>query len=322
MGRMRPKAGFDDEYIEMCRGLERMAALYKAKKLPTDKEQSSMGVGRIFRAIKRLGVKGAYRRYRVDQSGVNQILPSAETGDADRKLQQEADSYFSVDRIAVYTAEFGGYDEILEPVIHPDNIDYYLLSDRPLQTNSAWIRLDPADYIPEEYRKKPTLANRWCKMHPHVIFPQYRYSVYIDANCLVVSDFTVMINRMGDFPVAMFRHKNRECVYDEIEACRIKNKAPKKALLKHRTILESHGVPRKYGLAEATVIARKHLESECINLMEDWWQAFLAGSGRDQIALIDALWRSGIRPSQITTLGNNIYQCDLFIVMPHQKNRG
>lgn len=319
---MRSKAGFDDEYIAMCHGLERMATLYKAKKLPTVKEQSSLSVGRIFRAIKRLGVKEAYRRYRIDKSGVDRILSSTETGDHKQEIPQVEDSYFSSNRIAVYMAEFDDYDEIFEPVIRPDNIDYYLLSDRPEHTNSAWFRLDPADYIPEEYRKNPTYANRWCKMHPHVIFPEYRYSVYIDANCLVVSDFTVLINRMGEFPVSMFRHKNRDCVYDEIEACRIKNKAPRRALKKERAVLEVHGVPRKYGLAEATVIARRHMEPECIRLMEAWWQALLSGCGRDQIALIEVLWSAGIRPSQITTLGTNLYQCDLFILMPHHIARG
>ena len=318
---MKSSKSNSSEYVALCHGLERMAALYKAKNQSVSKGQESPGVGRIIHAIKKHGVKEAFRRYRIDRSGVDQILSSAGREDGEKKPEAE-DHYFSADRIAVYTAEFGGYDEIMEPVLQPDNIDYYLLSDRPLRTDTAWTRLDPGAYIPEAYRENPTLANRWCKMHPHVLFPQYRYSVYIDANCLVVSDFTVLINRMGDCPVAMFRHKNRECVYDEIDACQIKGKAPRKELQKHRTVLEAHGVPVKYGLAEATVIARRHMEPECIRLMEDWWQAFLAGSGRDQIALIDVLWHAGIRPSQVTTLGTNLYQCDLFILMPHHRARG
>ena len=188
-----------------------------------------------------------------------------------------------------------------------------------MKEDTSWIRLEPSRYIPEEYRNTPVLANRWCKMHPHVIFPQYRYSVYLDANTLIVSDFTALINRLGAFPIAMFRHKNRGCVYDELEACIIKKKAPRKALEKQRELLKAHGVPRQYGLAEATVIVRRHMEKECIDVMENWWQSFLEGAGRDQISLIDTLWKLKINPSQITTLGSNLYKCDLFILMSHHK---
>ena len=314
---MRPSADRQDEYIAMCHGLERMAALYKAKRHVSIDEATDGYVRRVIRLIKKRGLRESFRRYRIRRSGVNRILPVSEPSAEMEELSVGGDAYFSDEKIAVYMAEFGGYDEIMEPVIHPDNIDYYLLTDRFFPGTSIWKRLDPSTYIPEEYQKNPVLANRWCKMHPHEIFPQYQYSVYIDANILIVSDFTVFINRLKAFPVAMFRHKNRNCVYDEIEACVIKEKAPRDKLKKHRAVLEAHGVPRKYGLAEATVIVRRHMEQDCIILMENWWQAYLAGSGRDQIALIDVLWRSNIKPAQITTLGSNLYQCDLFILMPH-----
>ena len=265
--------------------------------------------------IRKMGIQKTFWRYRVLKSGVDNILPTAMDDSSSRNR-----NYFSSDRIAVYTAEFGGYDELLEPVIQPDNVDYFLISDREPYPESKWKRIDPELFIPQEYRHNPALSNRWCKMHPHKLFMDYRYSIYIDANCLIVSDFTDLINRMGDFPVAMFRHKNRDCVYDEIEACIIKKKASRESLFRQRTVLENHGVPKQYGLAEATVIARRHMEKECIALMESWWQAFLTGSGRDQISLIDALWKEGINPTQITTLGPNLYQCDLFILMPHRRS--
>ena len=311
---MMTKGTEEAGYTDLCLGLERMASLYKNKEKqgPGKKKNSPL---RILFLIRRMGIRKALWRYRVLKSGVDNILPSA-TED----LSARSRNYFSSEKIVVYTAEFGGYDELPEPIIQPDNIDYFLISDREPLPESKWKRIDPEPLIPQEYQKDPVLSNRWCKMHPHVIFPQYQYSVYIDANCLVVSDVTDLINRMEDFPVAMFRHKNRDCVYDEIEACIIKKKAPRESLIRHRAVLENHGVPKQYGLAEATVIARKHLEKECIDLMEDWWQAFLAGSGRDQIALIDALWKAGIKPSRITTLGLNLYQCDLFILMPHHKS--
>ena len=128
---------------------------------------------------------------------------------------------------------------------------------------------------------------------------------------------------MGEFPVAMFRHKNRDCAYEEIKACMLKNKAPRDALEAHAALLRAHGVPEKYGMLEAPVIARRHMDPRCMELMDRWWYAFLKGSGRDQIALIDALWALKIQPSRLSALGRSISLCDLFIAMKHCKqNKG
>ena len=44
------------------------------------------------------------------------------------------------------------------------------------------------------------------------------------------------------------------------------------------------------------------------------------GSGRDQISLIECLWRDGIDPYAIGTLGDNLQRCDLFLQMNHSND--
>ena len=225
--------------------------------------------------------------------------------------------YFGEERIAVYTSLFGKYDFLREPIIHPDNIDYFVLTDGIVKDGSLWKRLDINELIPLAVISDPILANRWCKMHPHILFPDYRYSVYIDANIWPFSDFTALTASLEDFPVAMFRHKKRDCVYDEIASCIAQGKASKESLLSHLETITSHRIPRHWGLLEASVIARKHSDPICCNLMAQWWEAFLQGSKRDQISLIDVLWQKGILPSTVGSLGTNLQRCDLFVQMPH-----
>lgn len=225
--------------------------------------------------------------------------------------------YLGEERIAVYTSLFGKYDVLREPIIHPDNIDYFVLTDGVIKDESLWKRLDINGLIPEAFVSDPILANRWCKMHPHLLFPDYKYSVYVDANIWPFSDFTALTASLEDFPVAMFRHKKRNCVYDEIASCIAQGKASKESLLSHLETITSHGIPRHWGLLEASVIARKHSDPICRNLMERWWDAFLRGSRRDQISLIDVLWQEGILPSTVGSLGTNLQRCDLFVQMPH-----
>lgn len=314
---MLPKKEGQAEYTALCGGLERMAYLYKNKKSARTGVQKHR-MARFLLTVHQDGVRGALRKNRIWKSGVDRQLP-AENPDKIRDGLSGYRNYFSSERIAVYTAEFGQYDEILEPVIQPDNIDYFLITDRKPAATGRWKVLDSVDCVPKEYRKSPLLCNRWCKMHPHLLFPEYSISIYIDANYLIVSDLTELANRMREYPAAMFLHKNRTCVYKEVDACLIKEKAPAEALEAHRKRLKEHGVPENYGLLEATVIARRHRDPGCVELMENWWEAFLQGSGRDQIALIDVLWEMKVRPSVLGTLGTNIDLCNLFIRMPHLK---
>ena len=235
-----------------------------------------------------------------------------------QKAVERKPLYVREQRIAVYTALFGAYDLLREPLLRADNIDYYVLTDQEIPEGRVWKRIDATGIIPDEYKDDPVLCNRWCKMHPHLVFKDYNYSIYIDSNIWVFSDLTPLAAGLDTYPVALFRHKSRDCVYDEVQACLDQEKDTKESLKAHCKEVRSHGIPRYWGLLEASIIARKHFEPECVSLMDAWWDAFIRNSRRDQISLIDCLWVKGIHPSVIGTLGNNLQRCDLFSQMYHE----
>ncbi|MBO4230512.1 MAG: DUF616 domain-containing protein [Bacteroidales bacterium] len=235
-----------------------------------------------------------------------------------QKAVERKSLYIREQRIAVYTSFFGPYDILREPMLRPDNIDYYVLTDQEVQEGSVWERLDTTAIVPDEYQGDPVLSNRWIKMHPHMFLKDYQYSVYLDSNIWVFSDLTPLTAGLDAFPVAMFRHKKRDCVYDEVKACLKQKKDTKRSLKTHLKVIRSHGIPRNWGLLEASVIARKHFEPECVSLMDSWWDAFVRNSRRDQISLVDCLWTKGIDPSVIGTLGDNLQRCDMFLQMSHR----
>ncbi len=308
---MKPKGAREADYAMMLEGLETLAGVLKERKKPGDGRPA--GVRSALRAVRRNGLKEGLRKWRILRSGVDRDLRR----DAPAEEPRGPERYFSEERVAVYMAMFGNYDEIREPLIQPDNVDYFLISDAPPAEGSRWTWLSPDSLVPEAYRRDPALANRWCKMHPHRIFPDYRLSVYLDSNFWIVSDLTALVSGMGAFPLAMFLHKNRDCVYEEIRACRIKGKAPEAALRAHEALLRAHGVPEKSGLLEAPVLVRRHHDPECVRLMDAWWDAFLAGCRRDQISLADALWLLKIPVRTVGTLGSDFRRCNLLIAMPH-----
>ncbi len=335
-----------DGYLMMVQGLEHMANLYKHANVPT-----------IWMRLKRLvsqegaaGIAYQSRKYlKRCQTAVNvelkgriqlikkskfrprtylHLLRKKKSVHVNRGtricrpqegLSYAPELYFREGKVAVYTAMFGGYDHILDPVIQPDNIDYYIITDRELPQESKWIKIDPETFIPQELLGDSVLCNRWCKMHPHILFQDYEASIYLDSNLLVVSDLTPFVSLAEAFSVAMFKHWKRDCVYQEIEVCINDMRDTEKNLKRHEARLREQGIPERWGLVEAPVIARLHTDTRCISLMEDWWKNFITGSRRDQISLIETLWQNGIRPEHIATLGNNIYSCNLIIKTQHRK---
>lgn len=316
------------KYLRRLSALERKAEWYK---------QSSRGF------LKRLtGFAVSWRRASKRKAQVpgGQAVPRLDRG----TVREREDSYFSPCRIAVYTVLFGAYDELKEPWIRPDNIDYYVLTDQEVPEGSAWkkkdipdcaqgFKLPGAKEAAETGFPETVLRNRFLKMFPHLIFPDYEISIYLDANIQVCSDLTALTAGLPPehpsgfqpaqpqvcLPICMFRHKKRDCVHEEIKACIAQKKAPEGRLLKEGEALRQSGIPEHWGLLEAPVIVRRHRNEACRRLMETWWSEFLKGSGRDQPALIRALKKEGLTPDCIVPLGTNLRRCSLFVQTEHKK---
>ena len=87
--------------------------------------------------------------------------------------------------------------------------------------------------------------------------------------------------------------------------------------------LQEQGMPKNYGLADCSVIARKHHDIACIGLMEQWWEEFLRNSRRDQLSFPYVLFKNGMSVYDVTTLGSNRVINDALDVTMHiQATRG
>ncbi|MBO5520571.1 MAG: DUF616 domain-containing protein [Eubacterium sp.] len=310
-------------FFREIKRMEKLAGQYRGmisvRRGRKGKEDSSP-----IKRFRQMSVKDAARKGKWKLGGwirkkVNPVSRTEQNLALDRQSAAERkELYIREEKIVVYTALFGDYDSVPEPQMKPENIDYVLLTDQPFPEKTCWQRCRRESLLPEELRSDPILCNRWCKMHPHLLFPEYTYSIYIDSNIRVFSDLTPVAAGLDRYPVAMFRHKKRDCVYEEVQACIDQKKADPISLRRHEETIRTHGIPPKWGLLEASIIARKHMDPACISLMDDWWEAFRSNSRRDQISLIDVLWQAEISPDKIGTLGYNLQRCDLFVQEKHR----
>lgn len=238
--------------------------------------------------------------------------------DNELKINTKEKNICNIPKIAVYSCITGNYDkEILEPFVKLENTDFYLFTDNEKQTSENWI----IKAIPKEIDKKYNniLKNRYMKMHPHDLFKNYDYSIYIDGNVKVMSDLTELVYAINEnVGMAMHKHQFRDCICDEIEVCRIKKKGNYKEMKKQVEKYVENGFPKKFGMLEATIIVTDLKNEVAKKLLNDWWDEFISTESlRDQISLQYIVWKNKFKIDDIGTLGNNLYRNPKFRVNIH-----
>lgn len=202
-------------------------------------------------------------------------------------------------KIAIYTAIFGGYDKLI-PQPELENVDFICFSDRPLKSSSWEVRV-----VQPLYENDHTRNNRLYKILPHKYLPEYKVSIYIDGNFLVLEDvhnlsqFILQRASMGAFCHTPPIENSRNCVYEEYK--HILSFLEKGLELDDPEILEEHiqflheeKYPRHNGLIAGGVLLRNHQDIEVQRAMELWWEIVRNKSKRDQLSFNYVAWKTGL----------------------------
>lgn len=183
-------------------------------------------------------------------------------------------------RYVVYTAIVAGYDDLKLPLTRPPNCDFVVFSDAPLEA-PGWKVL-PINYLTRD----PTRAARFVKLHPHLYFPEYSHSIWLDGNVGVRGDVGAFFERLTATAfLSAFVHPLRDCIYQEGRECIIRRKDHAEVITQYLERLRARNIPEHLGLWESNVIVRRHNDRECISLMRAWWKELESGSRRDQLGL-------------------------------------
>ena len=82
-------------------------------------------------------------------------------------------------RVAVYTAIFGGYDNLESPKVVDPNVDYICFTDSDLKSDVWNIKKVPAIY------NDSTRCARKYKLLPHRYLSDYDISIWVDGNIVI-----------------------------------------------------------------------------------------------------------------------------------------
>lgn len=201
-------------------------------------------------------------------------------------------------KTAIYTCITGGYDKFVEQKIIMPGCDYYVISDGELECSQNTTKININDVLPDNI-VDPKLQNRYCKMHGHTIFGDYKYSVYLDGTAEILQDISDYLDLTNESGVAFYKHEVRNCIYDEGIAVMFWNKANPEQVKRQLKEYAEKGMPAGFGLLAGGAIFRNHKNNLGNHIMENWWGEYIKWPTRDQLSLMYVLWNMGIGISDI-----------------------
>ena len=198
---------------------------------------------------------------------------------------------FNPTSTVIYTTLFGKFDDLPEPQVVDKDFHYVLFTDDQSLSSSVWeIRLveDTKKY------RNIALAVRDFKIRPHLYFPEFQTSIWIDANNIIIGDFrSYMEQYQLSSDMLFFPHFERSCAYDEAMEVVRSGLATKKDILLQMQDYLNAGFPEENGLLYGGCIVRNHNEANVKMIMDAWWEEVNRHSQRDQISLPYVLWKLG-----------------------------
>jgi Protein of unknown function (DUF616) len=184
-------------------------------------------------------------------------------GNLDIRGSAQAGKYRVSNKVTVYTAIFGAYDDIAE-IPRPDpDLSYFLFTDGTIDSAPyPWqLRVLPAIFA------DPQRDARRVKALPHLFLPdECEISVWVDGNCQIRDMTAVSILEMlGDDKIALPAHAERQCLYAEGSSLIAYGFYDSPArIARQMSAYEIVGMPRDFGLHHTNFLIRRHRDPACI----------------------------------------------------------
>ena len=215
-------------------------------------------------------------------------------------------------KIVIYTAIFGGKDNLIEPKFIPKGCDFVCFTDGDFKSGVWDVRKV------EPNSNDPVRSAKIYKILPHKYLAEYENSIWIDGNLLVRGDVNELVKKyLENVNLAVFSHSEhkkrwkklfwvkdkrdcRSCIYDEAEYLlkigeQGKYKDNTDLIKKQVERYREKGYPKDNGLLVGMVILRKHNKQDVAKTMEDWWKEISSGSRRDQLSFNYVVWKNKLK---------------------------
>jgi hypothetical protein len=184
--------------------------------------------------------------------------------------------------------------------------DYVLVTNitLPVFNQSGWIKGSimhmepPKEEMPDRNHKYWSIyANRWCKWHPDILFPEYDYIIYVDGfqvpDISKLHEWYKLVQSLSTKKsIIQSLHNKHNCIYQEHLAIVKCKKDTKEAIHKITSYLISMGFPENTKLLWNGCYIYKAHSILIQKVWNDLWKDMLLYTYRDQALLMYEIWKN------------------------------
>ena len=205
-------------------------------------------------------------------------------------------------KICIYTCITGDYDNVNELPFKEKGVDYFLFTNNKKITSNTWNVI---------YINNIADLDK-IKVLGHDKLKKYDITVWVDGASYIKKSVCEFIDKYCDFKkydLIGFKHRERDCIYDEALECAKVLKDKKDVLKKQITLYEKNGYPKHNGLIESTILFRKNKSNNLAKTMIMWFDEIKKHSCRDQISFNYVAYKTGLK---FNLLDFNVFNNDYF----------
>ena len=206
-----------------------------------------------------------------------------------------------MNKAVIYTCITAEYDELRQPwAVHPgfDYVCFVPSGDPRIGGNVGVWQMKAIDFENPDDR----VHSRFVKLNPHLVFPEYEYSLWIDGNVTIADGalYDKLLEEMERGTIYMgIKHPKRDCSYREAFKCYHYDYITFRVLCKTLAFLCGKRLPLRAGLMENNVIFRRHNDPTVALQSSQWWKLFMELPYRDQFTHTLSLRYSGLEPEYL-----------------------
>jgi glycosyltransferase involved in cell wall biosynthesis len=192
-------------------------------------------------------------------------------------------------KVVCYTAIDGTNDNLIIPESIVDDWDYVVFSNKAIEGEHIFNVLPPLFN-----HRNPLLKNGYLKAHPHILFPRYAYSVWLDPNILVRSTHlkeSLVKFFHDDDHILLNLHPGHQTMCKRLEtSLRLQNKSHD---LIEKQVLQYYdeGLAETADFYHTGIIIRRHMHPDVIEANEAWWNEIVEGIRIDGLSLPYIIWK-------------------------------
>jgi hypothetical protein len=189
-------------------------------------------------------------------------------------------------KFLILTANVGDRDNLVDPLVKYPNCDYLAITDN-INECKIWNQVHPLSFSNIDNYNHRRNAKIY-KVLSSILYPDYEYIIWSDANHQLNEDPENILKEYGDFDLLLFKHPHRDCCFDEMNIVKQHLDDPYLVQTQYNHYLNK-GMPRNFGLTEMTCFIKKNNDKiKKLDMM--WWEQICKFSSRDQCSFTYCVW--------------------------------